>query len=266
MINNYKFFFEFFDGQLVKPESDRFKLFKLMLTSIISAFGLFFTISGMCNIYGFILLEIGMLWNFYTKLNKFSALVLSVIVAMLYFIFAAEFAVYANGLIYFGCYLTLQLIASTKNYDEGDFIQIKKKITDFNKVLLVIFFSCVFIFLFLFDTTTGSRFIVLDSLSAALLVCSALLRNERYVEYYVFRFFALATSITLWIIVWVEYNSALVIPILLMYFSYLIFDAVSCITQYKTYKNEYMLQVEKYEEMQRQNKIAEKEQEYAKIK
>ena len=264
MVNEYKFFYEFFDGQIIRPETPKYKLFKLMLISIVSAIGLFFTLSGMCNIYGFILLEIGMIWNFYTRLDKFSALVMSVLVALLYFTFAAEFAVYANGLIYFGCYLVLQLIASTKNYDEGDFIQIKKKITDFNRVLLVIFFSAVFIFLFLFDTGTGSRFIILDSLSAALLVCSALLRNERYFEYYIFRFFALSTSIALWIIVWVEYSSPLVIPILLMYLSYFIYDAVNCVVQFKTYKNEYMLQLEKHKNMVREQKINEKLDKYAK--
>ena len=46
MINDYRFFQEFFDGQIVKEESDRYKLFKIMLISCFSAAGLFMVFAG----------------------------------------------------------------------------------------------------------------------------------------------------------------------------------------------------------------------------
>ena len=266
MIGEYKFFQEFFDGQIVQKESDRYKLFKLLLISCFSAIGLFFVFIELCNVAEFLLLEFGMFWNVYSGLDKKLSIFLGVCVGGLYFFFASNFSIYANALIYIAVYIPLQLIATTKDYSEGNFIQIRKSITEANQILFFIFMMCVFIFLYLFDVAVGSTFVVFDSLSASLLVCSAVLRNERYVEYYAFRIMALITSLLLWILILMEYGSLGVLLIILMYASYLIYDVVTYFAQHSTYINEYMIQVEKYEKLQNQIAVQEKLEVYKKSK
>ncbi len=264
MINDYRFFQDFYDGQIVKKESEKFKLVKLLLVSCFSVVGLFFVLLGTCNWAEFILFELGMIWNFYLGLGKRVSLVLCFIVGMIYFFFACNFGLYANGLIYIACYIPFQLIATTKDYEEGDFIQIKKGITDWNKILFIIFFAVLCVSLCLFDVANGSRFIIFDGLSASLLICSAILRNERYFEYYVFRIFALVMSIVLWIMVALEYGLTGSLLIILMYFAYLIFDIINYFVQNKTYVNEYMVQSEKYTKIENVKIVEEKLKVYRK--
>ena len=42
MIGEYRFFQEFFDGQIIQEETDSYKMFKIVLFSLFSALGLFF--------------------------------------------------------------------------------------------------------------------------------------------------------------------------------------------------------------------------------
>lgn len=240
MTNEYKFFHEFFDGQIVREESEKFKTFKIMLFSIISAGGLFAVIMHYSNFIPVILLMMGMLWNIYTGLSNKIANIYCVIVAFLYFYVACNFSLFANCLIYVACYIPLQHIANTKDYSEGDFVQIKKYITDANRLLLFIFFATLTVVLILFNFAVGSRFVYLDAISASLLVCSAILRNERYSEYYVFRIMALLSSIALWIMVLFEFGMQGSLAIVLMYISYLIFDIANLIYQKKTYTNQFL--------------------------
>lgn len=267
MIGEYRFFQDYFDGQIITKESDKFKMLKLGLVSIASAVGLFLVMMGYCNIAEFILLELGMIWNVFSGLSKKISLVLGVVVGLLYFFFACNFAIYANGLIYIGCYIPFQLIAvSAKDYAEGDFVQVKKKITDLNKILFVVFFAVICVLLGLFDMNVGARFVLVDTLSAALLVCSALLRNERYSEYYIFRIFALIMSIVLWVGVATEYGSTGSVAIIIMYLVYLIYDIANFIYSSASYKNEYMLVLESYQKEQDEIVIDEKLKIYDKAK
>ncbi len=266
MIGEYRFFQEFFDGQIVQEESEKYKLFKILLFSCFSAAGLFFVFIELCNIAEFLLLELGLIWNIYSKLDNKISIFLGVCVGLLYFFFASNFALYSNCLVYIACYIPLQLIATTKDYSEGNFIQIKKKITDYNRILFFMFMIALFIFFWLFDASSGADFVVFDALTATLLVCSAILRNERYAEYYVFRIVALASSILLWILVIMEYGSLGTLAIILMYSAYLIYDVVTYFVQHATYVNEYMIQVEKYEKIQDQLEIQEKLETYNKSK
>lgn len=258
MIGEYRFFQEFFDGQIIKDESQKYKLFKVLLFSIMSAAGLFCVLAKFCNIAEFLLLEFGMLWNIYSDINKKISFIYSFIVTSIYFLFASNFGIYANAIVYVGCYMPFQLIALNKDYSEGAFIQIRKTITDFNKIIFVALFSILFVSLSLFNFGLDGRFSLLDGLSAALLICSAILRNERYFEYYVFRIFALVTSIILWVTILLKFGTTGTLCIILMYTAYLIFDIVTFIYQKKTYVNEYMLQVEQYEKIQQQIEIDEK--------
>lgn len=247
MIDDYRFFQDFFDGQLEYRENEKFKLFKLMLVSIASAVGLFLVLYGICNWAELLLLVFGLIWNVFSGLSRKSSLVLGVLVGVIYFFFAVNFAVYANAMVYVGCYIPFQLIASSaKDFEDGDFVQVRKKITDLNKILFVIFFAVLCVIFALFGANIGGRFIIFDSLSASLLVCSALLRNERYSEYYIFRIFALVSSIILWSAILVEYGATGTVAIIIMYVSYLIFDVVNYFYQTRTYKNEYMLVQESY--------------------
>lgn len=264
MIGEYRFFQDFFDGQIVKEDSSKFKMFKLLLVSILTCLGLFFVFIDFCNVAEFLLLELGMLWNFYMKLNNKASIAVSVVVSLLYFFFAINFAIYANALIYIAGYLPFQLIAISKDYQEGDFIQIKKHINQYNKMLFFIFFGILFVVLALFVVSIGGRFAILDALTATLLICSALLRNERYCEYYVVRLFALFMSIVLWVTVVVEYGSVGSLAIILMYLAYFIHDLVSYIVQNKTYVNEYMMQVEKMQRIEENLLIKEKTKLYNK--
>ena len=265
MIGEYRFFQEFFDGQIVKEESEKYKLFKIMLISVFLVVGLFFVFNGWCGIFPFLLLALGMIWNFYLKLDSRISFLLSIVVSFIYFYISCIYRVYANGLIYIALYIPFQLIANSKDYSEGDFVQIKKKITDLNKILFMVFCVLLFVVLFLVDYDFGARFILFDVFSATLLVCSALLRNERYFEYYIFRIVALISSIILWILVSVEYNSFETIVVVLMYSSYLIFDISQLIVQNKSYVNQYMLQVQMHEKQEDEKLVKVKLKEYEKI-
>ena len=258
MINDKRFFQDFFDGQIVKPESEKYKMFKLLLVSCFSVFGLFFAMYGICSWAEFILLELGMIWNFYSGLSKKISLILSVLVAILYFYIASMFSVYGTGLVYVAVYIPLQLIALSKDYSEGEFVQIRKKVSSYNTVLFIAFYVVLFAVIGLIDIQIGSRFVLFDSLSAATLVCSALLRNERYNEYYAFRIMALVESIILWVLVLVEFNSGVGILVVFMYASYLIFDVVTFFYQNHTYVNEYMIKVQEYKELKESQIIEEK--------
>ena len=207
VIGEYRFFQDFFDGQIIKEESEKYKLFKVLLFSVVFAVALFLTFIDIFGIIELALLVFGLVWNIFSGLGKKISYLLCVIVSCLYAIICISFNVYANVLIYLACYIPLQLIATTKDYEDGDFIQIKKHITDYNKILLVLVFISLFMIMIFFDVLTGSRFIIFDALSASLLVCSAVLRNERYFEYYIFRIFALIASVLLWIVVLAEYGN-----------------------------------------------------------
>lgn len=266
MTNEYKFFHEFFDGQITKPESEKFKTFKILLFSIVTAIGIFAVIMSYSDIIPLILLMMGMLWNVYAGLSRKISNVFSVIVAFLYFYVACRFSLYSHCLIYIACYIPFQQIANTKDYSEGDFVQVRKFITDANKLLLFILFAALAVALTLFDFAMAARFVYLDAISAALLVCSALLRNERYYEYYFFRFAGLIVSLVLWVVVALEYGPLNSLLVILMYISYTIYDAANYIYQRKTYTNQFL---EKQKEVKRQQdkKLAtEKKKIYEKMK
>lgn len=250
MTNEYKFFHEFFDGQITKPETQKFKMFKILLFSIMSAIGIFAVIMGYSSFISLILLLTGMLWNVYLGLSNKLANVLSVIVAFLYFYIACQFSLYANCLVYIAIYIPFQNIATAKDYSEGDFIQIKKFITDSNRLLLAIFVMATTVGLALFDFAVGAKFVYLDALSAAFLIVSALLKNERYSEYYVLRFLALGASLALWICVLVDGGTMNTLLIIFMYMAYVVFDAITLIYQYKTYTNQF---IEKQKEVKKNN-------------
>lgn len=264
MIGEYRFFQDFFDGQIVKPETEKYKLFKVMLFSCFSALGLFLVFSGFCNWAGFVLLELGMLWNIYSDIDKKISLILCVGVSVIYFIFAVEMQAYANAIIYMGCYIPFQLIALSKDYSEGCFIQIRKKITDYNKILFVMFFVALSVILSLFSYAFDGEHPILDGCSASLLVCSALLRNERYFEYYIFRVFALVLVIYLWILNTDKFGAIGNVGIIVMYASYLIYDVVTLFYQQKTYVNQYMEQVANYNKMMDDKLVQEKLEVYKK--
>lgn len=249
MTNDYKFFHEFFDGQIIKPETEKFKTFKILLFSIVSAIGIFAVIMGYSDFVPLILLMMGMLWNVYAGLSQKISNVFSVIVAFLYFYVACRYSLYSHCLIYIACYIPLQQIANTKDYSEGDFVQIRKFITDANKLLLFIVFAALSVALTLFGFAVGARFVLLDAISAALLVCSALLRNERYREYYFFRFAGLIVSLILWIMVALEYGPFNSLLVILMYMSYIVYDTANYIYQRKTYSNQF---IEKQKEVKKQ--------------
>ena len=264
MIGEYRFFQEFFDGQIVKEESEKYKLFKIMLFSIISALGLFCVFAGFCGAVEFVLLELGMLWNIYSNIDKKISIFLCVFVTVLYFYFAVNVELYSNGLIYIATYIPLQMMAVSKDYSEGSFVQIKKKITDYNKILFVMFFVALFVILSLFNFGVNGKYSIFDGLSASLLVCSAVLRNERYFEYYVFRIFALISSVLLWIMMAVETGVVGTLAIVFMYASYLIFDVVTLFYQNRTYVNQYMLEEQKYIDAQNEEIMNEKLKVYKK--
>lgn len=249
MIGEYRFFQDFYDGQIVKPETEKYKLFKLLLVSCFSALGLFFVLAGFCGWAVFYLMIVGMIWNIYSELNKRLSLICCVFVGVVYFVFATKYQVYSNALIYVGCYIPLQLMALSKDYCEGSFVQIRKRITDYNKILFTMFFVALAVTLSLFSYAVDGEYSILDGMSASLLVCSALLRNERYYEYYLFRIFALIFTIILWILVGYKFGILESICIIFMYLSYLIYDVVTFFYQHKTYLNQYMVQELEYNKM-----------------
>ncbi len=258
MINDQRFFQEFFDGQVVKEETQNYKLFKVLLFSCFSAIGLFLVFAEFCSVAAFILLELGMFWNIYSNLENKVSILFSVAVAIIYFYFAIHAKLYANALIYIAAYIPLQMMAVSKDYSEGSFVQIKKKINDYNKILFIMFFVGILIVFTLFNYGVNGRLTIYDGLSASLLVCSAVLRNERYFEYYVFRIFALVMSIIVWLLVYVRYATDGSIAILCMYLSYLIFDVVTFFYQNKTYINQYMLEKERVKKLEEQELIDKK--------
>ena len=266
MIGDKRFFQYFFDGQIVKEEEKYYKIFKLALVSVFALAGLILLCCGVINFAGLVLLVLGMVWNVFLKLDKWISYVFSFFVGVLYFYFAVTFNVFANALVYVACYIPLQLVAISKDYSEGDFVQIRKGMSPVNRLLFFMFFLLASSILILFSMNTGGRFIIVDAMSATLLVCSALLRNERYLEYYWFRVLALAVSVGFWIGIVVEYGATAAIAIVLMYAAYLVFDVANYFIQHKTYVNQYMLQVEQYKQIEEQLTVKEKIRVYKKSK
>ncbi len=265
MTNDYKFFHEFFDGQIVKPESQNFKMFKIFLFSAFLSLGLAAVIAGYSTAIPLLVLAVGMLWNVYVGLDSKVANVCCILVAFLYFYVACNFSLYANCLIYIACYIPLQQIAVTKDYSEGNFVQIKKYISDTNRLLLFILALVLMVVLALFDFAVGANFVYIDAISAGLLVCSAVLRNERYFEYYFFRFAALISSIILWILVAIEYGTFNSICIILMYISYLIFDVAMLVLQKKTYTNQFLEKQKQVKKIETKKKTEDKLAVYEKM-
>ena len=118
----------------------------------------------------------------------------------------------------------------------------------------------------MFNLGIGGRFALLDAVGAGLLVASALLRNERYNDYYYFRVIALLLSITLWMVAAYEYKNFELVIIAVMYLSYLIFDLVTNVVQKNTYENEYMHLREEYLEIENKTKVEAKIKAYKKSK
>ncbi len=267
MINDYRFFQDFFDGQIIKPESEKYKLFKLMLVSIISVVGIFFASLNMVSLISFFVLEIGMIWNFYLKLNNVLSFISSLAIGVLCLLICLNYSLVSNALVYIACYIPFQLVANGKDYSDGDFIQIRKQMTNYNKILFIVFFTAMFmIFTILSSLNENNVFWLFDSLSASLLLCSAILRNERYFEYYIFRFFALAISIILWSLILANFGIVDSLMIIMMYVAYLIFDLTTLIYQSKTYVNEYMLIKKRYEESENKKLVEEKLKIYRNLK
>lgn len=266
MIGEYRFFQDFFDGQIIKKESDEFKVFKLILFLIMSVACLILVLFNLSNPLGLILLLLGMVWNLYMGLGKWPSLIFSVLVSISYFYFCARLGLYANGLVYLGCYIPFQLIATVKDYEEGDFIQIKKKMTDYNKILFMIFFMVETTILCLFNYGLDSEFALIDGIVAGSLLASAVLRNERYVEYYVFRVFALVGSLALWIRMAISFGTYETIAVILMYATYLIFDTVNFFVQKKTYLNQEMVADEEFKKLEEEKVVKEKVGAYKKLK
>lgn len=264
MENQKKFFHDYFDGQIIKEEGNKYKMFKLMLTSLISLFGLFCCLAGFCAPAYFVLLVLGMIWNFYVRLDSKLAIVFCVFVSALYFVIACNYRLFSNAVIYIGFYIPFQMIALTKTYCNGSFVQIKKEMADYHQIIYIILSVFLSVIFYMFDLGVGSRFAILDASSAGLLVATALLRNERYNDYYYFRMFALILSIVLWIVAAVEYWNFELVIVAVMYFSYLIFDVVTNVVQKNTYENEYMLLKKEYLEIENKPKIEEKIKAYKK--
>jgi len=266
MIGDNRFFQEFFDGQIIKPEGLKFKMFKVMLTSVASVLALVLLFCGVINVAGLLLIEFGIIWNVHMKLNNFVSYLVSVLVGFLYFYFAVTYNLFANALVYIACYMPFQLIAITKDYGEGSFVQLRKKINDMNRILFFIFFFVVLAFTSIFASAVGGRFVLIDAFSATLLACSALLRNERYAEYYWFRFIALVLSVALWGMVIVEYGNIEAIAVIVMYAVYIIHDMVTLCMQKTTYVNQYMVEVEKTKKVEDEKLVSEKLKVYEKSK
>lgn len=261
-----KFFYDYFDGQIVKQEGEKYKLFKLILTSIVSVFGLFCWLAGFCNPALFLLLEFGMIWNFYIKLDNKISLVFCVIVSSIYFVIACNFNLYANAIVYIGFYIPFQMFALTKTYYGGSFVQIKKSMNDQSQIVFIvttIFMSVIF---YMLDLGLGARFCILDACTSGCLIASAILRNERYNDYYFLRPIALILSIALWIVVAVEHQNFNGAIVAVMYFAYLIFDIVTNVVQKNTYENEYMQICKRYQEKEDEAVVKAKLKVYKKAK
>lgn len=266
MANQKKFFYDYFDGQIIKPETEKYKMFKLVLTSLMSFFGLFCWLAGFCSPVAFLVLLFGMLWNFYVKLDNKISVVFCVVVSAMYFALACNFRFYSNAIIYIGFYIPFQMFALTKTYYGGSFVQIRKEMEDQYQVLYVIFTVFLSAMLYMLDVGLGARFAILDATSAGLLVASALLRNERYNDYYYYRAFALILSIILWVVGAVEYQNFELIIIAVLYLSYLVFDVVTNVYQKATYENEYMRICEQYQKIENEKVIEQKLKVYKKSK
>ncbi len=266
MINQKKFFYDYFDGQIVKPEGEKYKMFKLLITSFVSLFGLFCWLAGFCSPVVFILLELGMLWNFYVKFNSITSVVFCVLVSSIYFVLACNFRFYANAITYLGFYIPFQMIATTKEYYGGTFVQLKKEMTDKFQVLYIILAVFLSAVLYMIDIANGARFAILDAASAGCLVASALLRNERYNDYYYYRAFALILSMFLWGYGAYEYWNFELVVVAVMYLSYLVFDLVTNVVHKYTYENEYMKICEEYKKQEDEKVIAKKLKAYKNTK
>lgn len=260
------FFHDYFDGQIIKSETEKYKMFKLLLVSVVSFFALFCAHAGFCNYAILIMVVCGMIWNFYLKLDSKLSLILCVLVSSIYFVFACNYKFYSNALVYIGFYIPFQMFALSKTYYGGSFVQIKKKLNDQNQIIFIILLILLTVAFYMFDLGIGGMFAILDATSAGCLVASAILRNERYNDYYYYRSIALILSIILWVLGAIEYQCFELIVIASLYLAYLVFDVGTNVMQKNTYENEYMVICKEFEKQEKELAVKEKLKVYKKSK
>ena len=137
-------------------------------------------------------------------------------------------------------------------------MQLKKEMTDKFQVVYIILAVFLASVLYMMDIAHGARFAILDAVSAGCLVASALLRNERYNDYYYYRAFALILSMILWSLGAYEYWNFDLVVVAVLYLSYLVFDVVTNVVQKYTYENEYMKICEEYKKQEDEKMITKK--------
>lgn len=251
-------------GQLPNTHKDKLMFFKIMLASVAMFIVLFLTLAKFESYIGIVVLILGIVWNLFLPLNSIYSVLFSVLMGSVYAYICANSGLFANAFLYLAYYVPMQFMAY--NSLNQDFILQKKKLSEKESIFIFGFYIVFCIFLFLFSySISGIYLSLIDAGTATLLAISALLRNLRTHEFYLFRFISLIASILMWAIVASASNVfGGVYSIVVMYSLYLIYDFISMIYDKKYYVDFETIANNQLKEFQKKRKAELKKQEYIK--
>jgi len=224
--------------ELPLPKEAKFTGSKVFISALSLAIGLTLVFAGFETVAPFVLLLLGVCWNFFCDFNSWVAFVFGFCNSFLFAIFAYQTGLYMSGNLYVLFYIPLQFIVCLTMKHKKNFIINKDKTMSITKEFEVFGISVFAFVLFGMagSTMEGQLYPWLDSLCAVMLGLSAYLQSYSYKEYFFVRIMALTLNIGLWIVVGVNYGFGLgMLSIILMYITYLIYAIVQFVEWYRTF-------------------------------
>ncbi|MBR2908996.1 MAG: nicotinamide mononucleotide transporter [Clostridia bacterium] len=203
---------------------------RLIITCIFSVIALTLYIAGFFNFPALCLIVAGALWNFFADINSCFAFILSLVVGLLYGMFAYMEGMYMNAILYTAFYIPMQFITWITNLDNKD-MSIKNDKRLFKKgfvyeyVAMLLVLVCLAVLCYFNPFMTLS---VLDAVTACLLGFSAMLQSYMFREYYYIRPFAVLSAILLWVaVILINGFSMICFVMIILYLMYLTNDLMT---------------------------------------
>lgn len=203
---------------------------RLIITCIFSVVAVTLYIAGFFNFPALVLIIGGALWNFFVDINTMVSFLLSLVVCLIYGMFAYMEGLYMNAFLYVAFYIPMQFVTWLTNLNNKD-ISIKndKRLFKhgfiFEYVMLLVVVVALAILCYFNNSMTIS---VLDALTACLLGFSALLQSFMFREYYYIRPFAVLSAILLWVsVILINGFSMISCTMVVLYLMYLTNDLLT---------------------------------------
>lgn len=205
---------------------------RLTLSAFFVAVGLALYFAKLINIAGVCLIFAGIFWNFFTTINTLVSFIMSIVVGVIYALFAVNEGLYVNAFLYTMFYIGMQMsmwLLYTGQGSEGIIEYRSLRGLHIYRLVLAFLLSVMICFA-MAVVTPGEKFLFFDVAVACALGLSAYLESLRYREYFVVRPIALALAIALFAYIAATRGASTgVIAILVLYSSYLVLDIVKIV-------------------------------------